>query len=83
MIIMKILFGVSGEGLSIKPEKDFLEKEKKILGLFEKKGRIKNDDVENLLGVSDASATRYLQQLENKGLIVQRGEGSAAYYERS
>src|SRR3989344_5194078 len=35
----------------------------KVLALAAKKGRIKNNDVEKLLRVSDATASRYLAQL--------------------
>jgi len=69
-----------GAGAGEDPE--WAEKQTKILALFETKSQIKNDDVENLLGVSDATSTRYLQKLEDKKLIVQRGEGKGTYYER-
>jgi len=76
--------GVSaGEAGAVRKEdSEWVEKKEKILALFDAKDRIKNDDVQNLLGVSDATATRYLQKLEDKKLIVQIGEGSASYYKR-
>jgi len=37
------------------------------------KPRITNDEVQKLLGVSDASAERYLQELEQEGKIKQVG----------
>jgi len=75
--------GSAGEaGAMRKEDSEWVEKKEKILALFDAKDRIKNDDVQNLLGVSDATATRYLQKLEDKKLIVQIGEGSASYYER-
>ena len=43
--------------------------------------RITNDEVEELLGVSDATATRYFDELEEEGEIVQKGEGRGTYYE--
>ena len=43
--------------------------------------RIRNNDVQELLGVSDATATRYLDELQADGKINQVGEGSASYYE--
>ena len=48
--------------------------------LFTNKDSITNDDVEKLLRVSDATATRYLQRLEREDRIVQvgtRGRGVA------
>jgi Fic family protein len=42
-----------------------------------------NNDIEELLGVSDATATRYLDELEKEGLIKQVGKtGNAVYYEK-
>jgi hypothetical protein len=45
----------------------------RILGLFTAQTEITNDEVEKLLHVSDATATRYLSQLEKEGKIVQVG----------
>ena len=46
-----------------------------------KEQRITNDEVEKLLGVSDATATRYLEALEQEGAIEQIGkEGRSVYY---
>ncbi len=58
------------------------EYEEQILDLFEEKERVTNNDIEELLGVSDATATRYLDKLEDKVLIVQKGKGRSTYYER-
>jgi len=60
------------------------EKEKnigKILGHVWHNNRITNNDVEDLLDVSDATATRYLEELEERGRIVQKGDGRSTYYE--
>ncbi|MFH1759123.1 MAG: winged helix-turn-helix domain-containing protein [Patescibacteria group bacterium] len=44
-------------------------------------GRITNNEIEELLGVSDATATRYLDELEKNGDIVQKGAtGRGVYY---
>jgi hypothetical protein len=45
----------------------------RILTLFATKSEITNDEVEKLLHVSDATATRYLSILEDEGKIVQNG----------
>jgi Fic family protein len=39
-----------------------------------KKNTIANNEVEKLLGVSDASATRYLDELEKQGKVEQIGK---------
>ena len=44
-----------------------------ILTLFTKQTKITNDEVEKLLHVSDATATRYLSILEQGGKIKQEG----------
>ncbi|OQA53173.1 MAG: hypothetical protein BWY43_00100 [candidate division WS2 bacterium ADurb.Bin280] len=51
--------------------------------LFEREEKVTNDDVEKSLGVSDSTATRYLDQLEKDGFIVQIGEeGRSVYYQK-
>lgn len=45
--------------------------------------KISNSEVQSLLKVSDATATRYLDELEKEGLIKQVGKtGQDVYYER-
>ncbi|OGZ63845.1 MAG: hypothetical protein A3A98_00975 [Candidatus Staskawiczbacteria bacterium RIFCSPLOWO2_01_FULL_40_39] len=57
------------------------ENEKKILDLIAQKGEVSNDDVQKLLSISDAGATKYMQRLESKGKVVQVGsEGHAVRY---
>lgn len=56
----------------------------KVLALIDAKKNIGNDDVEKLLHVSDATATRYLTQLEKEGKIIQVGKtGKSVRYVRS
>lgn len=58
------------------------ENKESVLKMLSEKGRVTNDDVENLLGVSDATATRYLDELEKEGKVRQVGvTGQAVYYE--
>lgn len=46
-----------------------------------KEGKITNNDVEKMLGVSDATATNYLEELEQEGKIVQQGKtGRSVFY---
>jgi Mn-dependent DtxR family transcriptional regulator len=46
----------------------------KILEMIREKGSVKNNAIETALGVSDATATNYLQELEGEGKIEQIGE---------
>lgn len=52
----------------------------KILHVLDLKDRLTNADVQRILGVSDATATRYLDQLEKEGVIKQVGMGRHTYY---
>ena len=53
----------------------------RILELVKERGRITNDDVQKLLSVSDATATRYLDNMEKDGSITQKGEkGRHVFY---
>jgi len=55
----------------------------KIMEALNTKGKITNDEVEKLLHVSDATATRYLSALEKEGKIQQVGKtGKAVEYTR-
>jgi hypothetical protein len=55
----------------------------KIMALFLQKSKITNDEVEKFLHISDATATRYLSQLEKEGKIKQNGKtGHAVSYSR-
>lgn len=59
------------------------KRKREILRLLQKKKKISNDDVEKTLGVSDASATNYLEELERAGKIRQVGKtGRYVYYEK-
>jgi len=57
------------------------ENKEKILQLFQETEKVQNNDVEKLLGVSDATATRYLDELEKEGKLTQRGKtGQGVFY---
>jgi Fic family protein len=98
-LIIFIFGVVVGAGLVyfLRAQKSELREEtngEKILKMLEEKdrasakatggqGRITNNDVEGLLGVSDATATRYLDELEKSGKIRQVGNtGRGVYYEK-
>lgn len=65
-----------------KARKEKKEKAKeRILGFLRVNKRVTNNDVEKLLGVSDATATRYLEELEIGEKIDQQGKtGQSVYY---
>lgn len=52
----------------------------KVLRLAREKGEVRNDDVQFSLGVSDATATRYLEELEKSGRIAASGTGKGTTY---
>ena len=53
-----------------------------ILGILETQHPLTNNHVEQLLGISDATATRYFEELEKEGRVRQVGAaGRGAYYE--
>ncbi len=71
--------GISGVNTRRQNEKE--QNKEKILGMFAAKKEITNDDVENSLGVSDATATNYLNELEQEGKIEQVGQtGRGVFY---
>lgn len=52
-----------------------------ILTFIQKRGRVTNDQAQKLLGVSDATATRLLEELQRDGKVAQRGEtGKGVFY---
>lgn len=54
---------------------------KRLKGHISNKKKITNNEVERFLGVSDATATRYLEELEREGSLEQIGrEGRNVYY---
>ncbi|MDP3052988.1 MAG: hypothetical protein Q8N22_03535 [bacterium] len=72
-------------GLVEKQAQEKAENKRKITEFFgaAPNNRVVNDDIENLLGVSDATATRYLDELEKEGFIRQIGKtGRHVYYEK-
>ena len=57
------------------------ENKERVLRLFREKQKVVNNDVEELLGISDATAERYLDELEKEGKIEQHGKtGQSVFY---
>ncbi|MFC1623646.1 DUF977 family protein [Patescibacteria group bacterium] len=81
-IIIGGYFGVrKKEGLIFGQAKKKQENKEKILEFLRSNEKITNNNVEKLLGVSDATATRYLNELEKEQKIKQIGTvGHAVYY---
>jgi len=75
--------GQSKDGLIEMQAKEKEINKKKILDMLSSRDRIANIDVENGLNVSDATATRYLDKLEEEGILRQVGkDGRFVYYEK-
>ncbi len=71
------------KGLLEKQAEEKRRNKEAILGLLETQSPLTNNQVEQLLGVSDATAERYLQELEQAGRIRQAGKtGGPVYYEK-
>ncbi|MFQ5661994.1 MAG: FaeA/PapI family transcriptional regulator [Candidatus Paceibacteria bacterium] len=57
------------------------ENKQKILDFLRNRESVKNNDIEKLLGVSDATATNYMDELEREGKVEQVGStGIGVYY---
>jgi len=57
------------------------ENKQKILAFVHEHGKIQNNDVEKLAGVSNATAERYLDELEKEGKLTQHGTiGQNVFY---
>jgi len=53
----------------------------KILDFLQRNEKIQNNDVEELVGVSNATAERYLNELEREGKLTQHGSiGQNVFY---
>jgi predicted HTH transcriptional regulator len=71
------------ENLIQKQARDKAENKQKILDLLETQGKLTNNQVEQTIGISDATATRYLEELEKEGKVKQVGvTGKDVFYER-
>ena len=91
LIILFIGFVLGWIFASTKHKVSFISKQKKqkelgkesIYELLETNYPLTNNDVESMLGISDASATRYFDELEKEGKVRQVGKtGRHVYYER-
>ena len=75
------LAGRNRGGLISEQEGQKAENKQKILEFVRTNGKIQNNDVEKLAGVSNATAERYLNELEKEGAITQHGTiGQNVFY---
>ena len=67
--------GTEMQTKSLQPDqvKQKAENKDKVLTFVQKNREVKNGDVEKMLSVSDATAERYLNELEKEGKIKQHG----------
>ncbi len=90
VIVAAVIWGrrirvVTPGGLSLAKQRAKLSATKKknhdaIVLYVREHGSITNDIVERLVGVSDATATRYLDDLESEGIIIEQGSGRGVSY---
>jgi len=72
------------EWLIEKQAREKEENKQRILEVLETQTPLTNNQIEQSLGVSDATATRYLDELEKEGKVRQVGKtGKHVYYEKS
>lgn len=93
IVLMLIIRRRKNSPLLVKTREDFnpkveikkenLEKLKNFIREKSKGEKITNNEIEKLLGVSDATAERYLDEMESAGIILQVGkEGKSVFYEK-
>ena len=71
----------SNNGLIAKQMDQKAANKQKILMFVQEHGKIQNNDVEKLVGVSTATAERYLDELEKEGKLTQHGViGQGVFY---
>jgi predicted HTH transcriptional regulator len=71
----------NGNGLIAEQTAKKTENKQKILAFVQTHGKIQNNDVEKLAGVSNATAERYLDELEKEGKLTQHGTiGQGVFY---
>lgn len=72
-----------GPGLIEKQTEEKQANKEKILAYLAGRTEVSNNDIENLLSVSNATAERYLDELEKEGKLLQIGKtGRSVYYKK-
>lgn len=68
-------------GFIAKQVEQKVENKQKILEFVQANAKVQNNDVEKLTGVSNATAERYLDELEKEGKLTQHGAiGQNVFY---
>lgn len=58
------------------------KRKNRLMDFLKDKKSITNNEAQKILGISDATATRYLDELEKEGKITQTGDtGRGVFYE--
>ena len=71
----------ANDGLIAKQMEQKAANKEKILAFVQEHGKIQNNDVEKLAGVSNATAERYLDELEKEERLTQHGTiGQGVFY---
>lgn len=71
----------ANDGFIAKQMEQKVENKQKILAFVQEHGKMQNNDVEKLVGVSNATAERYLDELEKEGELIQHGTiGQNVFY---
>ena len=71
----------ANDGFIAKQMEQKAENKQKILEFTQANGKIQNNDVEKLVSVSNATAERYLNELEKEGRLAQHGTiGQSVFY---
>lgn len=71
----------TNDGFIAKQVEQKSENKQKILTFVQEHGKVQNNDVEKLVGVSNATAERYLDELEKEGKLTQHGTiGPGVFY---
>jgi len=71
----------NANGLIAEQSEKKAENKNKILTFVQEHGKIQNNDIEKLAGVSNATAERYLDELEKEGKLTQHGSiGQGVFY---
>ena len=71
----------SNAGFIAKQMEQKTENKQKILAFVQEHEKIQNNDAEKLAGVSNATAERYLDELEKEGKLTQHGViGQGVFY---
>lgn len=78
-----ILENVGMSGLMKRQTRKKVEHLQKIRDFMDYHERTTNDEIQDLLGVSDATAERYLNELEKQGFLSQKGQNKGIFYEKN